>query len=354
MNKYEILITKDSASTTKMDAETWENYREEAKNYATKCNQLCLISQEAYRRGDGSTAKEYSNEAKDYKKLSDAANEVASNAIFHKYNENQPPNVIDLHGLYVKEAIQRLDNHIAWVIRKSVLNLDVIVGQGLHSENGPKIKPNVIEFAKSRRIPFSVNERNPGCVIFHLRQYVNLSSIKRKPANFEEVIDKKKKRNNKFEVVIDKKRNRKNKYKVVIDIDQKRKNNVGNIETRSAYPLLSTPTKRAAHQASTQMDSTNTSKDLECTNIKKKLEKQSDVSDSEIPMVNNENGNSHNLPSKPIKPTKNATKTAHSGTIISKNEKNNKFCWKSQNVAMLKLLFSCVTTVKFFFYATSS
>jgi len=59
-------------------------------------------------------------------------------------NKHSPPGTIDLHGLYVKEAIERTETAIANAQRSGTEELRVIVGKGIHSQGHvAKIKPAV-------------------------------------------------------------------------------------------------------------------------------------------------------------------------------------------------------------------
>jgi DNA-nicking Smr family endonuclease len=63
---------------------------------------------------------------------------------FAENNKTQPRGTIDLHGLFVKEAIEQVDKAIAEGQRSGAEELRVITGKGLHSARGQaKIKPAV-------------------------------------------------------------------------------------------------------------------------------------------------------------------------------------------------------------------
>lgn len=149
-----------------MDEEIWQYYRREAKTLAEKRDQSVRSSRQAYKRGDGLKAKEYSNAGKHYKKLCEDANRSAANAIFIQNNENRPLTEIDLHGLFVNEAIEKLSECVIEAISIDVRQLDVIVGRGRHSEDGPKLKPSVEQFAKENSISCSFN--HPGRIRLHI------------------------------------------------------------------------------------------------------------------------------------------------------------------------------------------
>lgn len=59
-------------------------------------------------------------------------------------NQNTRPDEVDLHGLFVKEAIQRTEQAIAQAEVRGDSQMRIIVGKGLHSEGSvAKIKPAI-------------------------------------------------------------------------------------------------------------------------------------------------------------------------------------------------------------------
>lgn len=160
-----------------MSSEIWNQYRGEAIELGEQRDKLFESSQKAYLRGDGLKAKKDSILGSQYQKRCDEANELAANAIFMHYNKNRDLTSIDLHGLFVKEAEKRLEDHIVNAIQNCVFRLDVIVGQGLHSEHGPKIKPTVERFAKLHNIPCKIDNVNRGCIRLNLAENVILSQM---------------------------------------------------------------------------------------------------------------------------------------------------------------------------------
>lgn len=64
-------------------------------------------------------------------------------------NKDSPAGTIDLHGLYVNEAIERTEAAISDCQRQGREELRVIVGKGIHSQGGhAKIKPAVENLMK--------------------------------------------------------------------------------------------------------------------------------------------------------------------------------------------------------------
>lgn len=66
----------------------------------------------AYKSGDGARAKELSNEGKMHQRRKEELNDQAADFIFAANNRNQPRGSIDLHGLYVQEAIERTERAV--------------------------------------------------------------------------------------------------------------------------------------------------------------------------------------------------------------------------------------------------
>jgi DNA-nicking Smr family endonuclease len=59
-------------------------------------------------------------------------------------NRDSPPGTIDVHGLYVKEAIERTEAAVRDAQGRGDAELRVIVGKGIHSQGHvAKIKPAV-------------------------------------------------------------------------------------------------------------------------------------------------------------------------------------------------------------------
>lgn len=145
--------------------------REEAKVWGVRRDQLFHHSKKAYERGDREKSKAYSDLRKYCQRRMEELNVSAANAIFIHNNQHQPMNIIDLHGLYVSEAEGKLIERALDAIKESVDYLTVIVGQGHHSEDGPKIKPAVRAFARKNGIPYEFNTPNPGRIRLDLRQF---------------------------------------------------------------------------------------------------------------------------------------------------------------------------------------
>lgn len=146
--------------------------REEAQKHFHKFKIFQKKAQLADKTDDKILSKRYFALANREKRLFEKANAAAA-AAFLEENSLQSANlnIIDLHSLYVKEAIAALDIFIDSHIRtlrtqnKKSVFLTVITGRGKHSEHGPKIKPAVIKRFIERelkyvfRFYFSINNK---------------------------------------------------------------------------------------------------------------------------------------------------------------------------------------------------
>ncbi|EIW67118.1 hypothetical protein TREMEDRAFT_34383, partial [Tremella mesenterica DSM 1558] len=121
------------------------------------------------RIGNGAKAKESSMEAKQHQKRQKELDEEASNWIFHENNQSSPPNTIDLHGLYVKEALERVETAISRGQKMKQKELKVIVGKGIHSQGHvAKVKPAVEGLMMKYNLSAHLDPDNPGVLIVHL------------------------------------------------------------------------------------------------------------------------------------------------------------------------------------------
>lgn len=148
-----------------------QNHRRRAQFHAEKRKEFFLLSQNAYLKKNFVNAKRYSRLGKQQESLMNEANEEANEAVYSFNNGRlNTENTIDLHGLFVKEALDRLSSHLDLAKAEGLSKLFVIVGRGLHSNGGPKLKPAVVEYARQQNIVHYLHPRNEGCVIFLIDQ----------------------------------------------------------------------------------------------------------------------------------------------------------------------------------------
>jgi len=126
-------------------------------------------SRVAYESKNGARAKELSNEGKAHKHEMERLNEEASRWIFKENNLDSGPNEIDLHGLYVKEAIMHTDQSIQDARRRGDSELHLIVGKGLHSPHqAAKLKPAIEELMRKHDLVAGLDPQNAGVLIVRL------------------------------------------------------------------------------------------------------------------------------------------------------------------------------------------
>lgn len=99
----------------------------------------------AHNAGDGARAKQLSTEGHAHQAEQRRLNAQASAMIYSMNNAGgHGPGEIDLHGLYVQEAIQQTEQAIQRAQQAGLPQLIVITGRGLHSTaHVAKIKPGL-------------------------------------------------------------------------------------------------------------------------------------------------------------------------------------------------------------------
>ncbi|KAL1953444.1 hypothetical protein VTO42DRAFT_2822 [Malbranchea cinnamomea] len=128
-------------------------------------------SRAAYQSGDGALAKELSEQGKAHGRKMEEYNKQASELIFRENNApgRVPADTIDLHGLYVEEAEDILEQRIKSARSQGQTHLHVIVGKGNHSVNHvQKLKPRVEQLCQELGLQYR-SEENAG------RIYVDLT-----------------------------------------------------------------------------------------------------------------------------------------------------------------------------------
>lgn len=126
---------------------------------------------QAYERGDGAAAHALSEEAKKHGARMDAYNKEASEYIFRENNAEGrvASDTIDLHGQFVEEAEDILEERIRYARSTGQTHLHVIVGKGNHSpQHIQKIKPRAEKVCQELGLQY-YTEANEG------RIYVNLT-----------------------------------------------------------------------------------------------------------------------------------------------------------------------------------
>ncbi|CAL1708287.1 unnamed protein product [Somion occarium] len=149
--------------------EHYTSLRARANEEGDKMAQCFERSHDAYQGGDGALAKELSNEGKAHQREMDRLNREASEWIYVENNKDSKPGEIDLHGLYVKEAISYADRAIQEARQRGDAEVHFIVGKGLHSKNGmAKLKPAIEELMQKNQLVAELNPNNGGVLVVSL------------------------------------------------------------------------------------------------------------------------------------------------------------------------------------------
>lgn len=133
-------------------------YRNQAQKYLEE-KQIYFKTAIIYKKqGRRKVAGQYFKKADECRRQYEEANNRAAAAFLEENSRRNPRrDTIDLHRLYVKEAILELDkfldNYILELIESGYQEktLNVITGRGVHSIDGvPKVKPAVIKQLRQR------------------------------------------------------------------------------------------------------------------------------------------------------------------------------------------------------------
>lgn len=160
-----------------------ESYRAQARECALEAELNFRRYRNAYTNGNGEMGKCYYDLAKFYQKCMREANNIAADIIFKVNNRNQPLHTVDLHRLFVDEAIKKLKERIDYVKTRSVHQLCVIVGRGIHSKCGPKLKNAVANYAFKNNIHHALDNLNPGRINLYLENTSVIQPLEDKSEN---------------------------------------------------------------------------------------------------------------------------------------------------------------------------
>ncbi|KAH3686796.1 hypothetical protein WICPIJ_002218 [Wickerhamomyces pijperi] len=148
----------------------YKKLRDLADQAYKKRQSLSAESQQAYKAGNGDKAKQLSEQAKKQLQVAEDYNFKAAEYVFLENNSDSDSTEIDLHGLYVKEAEYILKRRMIAGIQRHESVLNVIVGKGIHSQNGvAKIKPAVEELCQEGNFQCHIDPKNTGVLVVNLQ-----------------------------------------------------------------------------------------------------------------------------------------------------------------------------------------
>ncbi|KAG8747127.1 asparagine-linked glycosylation protein [Ceratobasidium sp. 414] len=126
-------------------------------------------SHAAYDQGDGAEAKRLSDEGKRHKAEMERLDKEAGDWIFQQVNMDSAPDELDLHGLYVKEAVARTESAVLGAQRRGDSQIKIIVGKGLHSQGQvAKLKPAIEGLMVKYQLNAHIDPQNAGVLVVQL------------------------------------------------------------------------------------------------------------------------------------------------------------------------------------------
>ncbi|GAA5889283.1 hypothetical protein JCM6882_000695 [Rhodosporidiobolus microsporus] len=127
-------------------------------------------SKQAYSSGNGEAAHDLSQEGKQHQRERERLNAEAAEWIYRENNRSRSAGEIDLHGLYVQEAIEYTEKGINNARSQGLSELRVIVGKGNHSPSHvAKIKPAITSLMQKERLTASLDPHNGGVLVVQLQ-----------------------------------------------------------------------------------------------------------------------------------------------------------------------------------------
>ncbi|USP78144.1 uncharacterized protein yc1106_05418 [Curvularia clavata] len=149
----------------------YDRLRDLARQEAAKRSSCFDRAHQAYEAGDGAAAHELSQEGKKHAEKMEQYNRQARDFIFRANNSEGrvASDTIDLHGLFVEEAEDVLEERIKVARQQGQSHLHVIVGKGNHSRNHvQKIKPRVEQVCRELGLQYRTEE-NEGRIFVNLQ-----------------------------------------------------------------------------------------------------------------------------------------------------------------------------------------
>ncbi|PNW78793.1 hypothetical protein CHLRE_09g390393v5 [Chlamydomonas reinhardtii] len=120
----------------------------------SRAEEYRALANAARARGDWQAATQY--------------NERAAELFYNAYNAHRGNDELDLHGLFVKEALVHVERRVR-NLSSGMTTLRIIVGRGNRSADGPRLKPAVEAWLRQRGYDFKEDGRNNGCLVVQVQ-----------------------------------------------------------------------------------------------------------------------------------------------------------------------------------------
>lgn len=122
----------------------------------------------AYENKQGKEAHEFKEKKEEAERMMDKKNQQAAELIFKDRNKGKGDLFIDLHGLFVQEAVEFVEKRLQKVRNsKQGSVLEIVTGAGHHSaDKKAHIKPKIEKILRDANLQFE--EKNAGSLNVHL------------------------------------------------------------------------------------------------------------------------------------------------------------------------------------------
>ncbi|KAH9040808.1 hypothetical protein EDB85DRAFT_1886874 [Lactarius pseudohatsudake] len=151
------------------DLEFAKKQREIARWHGREMAEAYSRAKSAQRMGDHSAAQEHRQQGDAHKTEMEHYDAYATSIIFCENNKNRRDAMIDLHGLYVVEAVEFADELLHHTRSRGDEVAHFIVGKVLRSGAGrAKIRPALEDLFTKRGLDYSLDPRNTGVLVVRL------------------------------------------------------------------------------------------------------------------------------------------------------------------------------------------
>ncbi|KAH9061245.1 hypothetical protein EDB87DRAFT_405601 [Lactarius vividus] len=151
------------------DLEFAKKQREIARRSGREMAETYSRAKSAQRMGDHWAAQELRQQGDAHKSSMEVHDWYAAEIIFCENNKNRRDAMIDLHGLYVAEAVEFADDLLQYTRSRGDEVAHFIVGKGLHSGAGKaKIRSALEDLFTKRGLDYFLDPRNTGVLVDRL------------------------------------------------------------------------------------------------------------------------------------------------------------------------------------------
>ncbi|KAH9998516.1 hypothetical protein BJV74DRAFT_824920 [Russula compacta] len=127
------------------------------------------LAKSARKRGDYEAQYTYNRQAISHESEMKSYNKKAARIIFKENNKAHNEGMVDLHGLFVKEAMEYAKAELESATYRDDISVCFIVGKGLHGDGGrSKLRPALEDLCAERELICSVDPENTGRFIVYL------------------------------------------------------------------------------------------------------------------------------------------------------------------------------------------